>query len=122
MSLRHQQLAAQQHRHLVSGSSPVELGILARLDLADSRVAADRAPDLLLELAGGDVIAEEGVVCFLVSHPSYIHLHHLLKPTIYLLRHDEITYSTRTDQATAHCPRNVRRHSQSTTSCARPSG
>lgn len=58
----HRHQAAKHHRHLVRSRSPIELGVLASLDLVDSRVTADGTPDLLLELAGGDVIAEEGVV------------------------------------------------------------
>jgi hypothetical protein len=57
-----QQGTAQWQRRLVRSRSPIELGVLAGLDLADCRVLADGAPDLLLELASGDVIAEEGVV------------------------------------------------------------
>jgi hypothetical protein len=47
---------------------PIEVDVLARLDFAESRVTTHRAPDLFLELAGGDVVAEEGVVC----HPLAI--------------------------------------------------
>jgi hypothetical protein len=43
-------------------TSPVVVDISAHLDFANRRVAADRAPDLSLELTGSNVIAEEGVV------------------------------------------------------------
>jgi hypothetical protein len=48
---------------LLRASSPVELGILARPNLLDRRIATNRAPDLLLKLSGSDVIAVEVVVC-----------------------------------------------------------
>jgi hypothetical protein len=42
--------------------------VLARLDFAESRVTTHRAPDLFLELAGSDVVTEEGVVCPHINH------------------------------------------------------
>lgn len=52
--------------------NPIEVNILARGDLADRRVAAHRRPDLDLELAFSNIIAEELVVCI----PSVITLQH----------------------------------------------
>jgi hypothetical protein len=42
--------------------SPVEVNILTRRDLANRRIAADRRPDLNLELAFSNIIAEELIV------------------------------------------------------------
>jgi hypothetical protein len=61
------------------------MDVLARLDLADSRVTTHRAPDLFLELAGSDVVAEEGVVCPHISH------HHSQTTGRYELTADEPT-------------------------------
>jgi hypothetical protein len=47
---------------LVGASSPVEVDILTSLDLTDSRVAADWAPDLSLELTLSNIIAVKHVV------------------------------------------------------------
>jgi hypothetical protein len=62
---------------------PIEMDVLARLDLAESRVTTHRAPDLFLELAGGDVVAEERVVC----HPLAIITSHS-NPAMSLTAHE----------------------------------
>jgi hypothetical protein len=66
-----------------SATRPIELDIRARLHLANSRITAHGAPDLLLELAGRDVVAEEGVVCSHTSAtvPIYHHPQHDLQHT-----------------------------------------
>lgn len=87
---------------------PIEVRTLARLDLADRRVFADRTPDLLLELAGGDIIAEEGVV-----YSQYTSARVAI--TTYGAPYADInvmTYSTRSVQATGPYPRNGQPHNQ----------
>jgi hypothetical protein len=78
--------------------SPVELNILARRDLANRRVAADRWPDLDLELAFSNIIAEELVI----YHSSVSSSQHNLGDT----------HSSRSDQETRRHQDSVRPRSQ----------
>jgi hypothetical protein len=95
-------------RSLVGASRPIEVDVLTSLDLADSRVAADRAPDLSLELTLSNVIAVEHVV-----YEDTVSL--ALAPQ----HHD--THSNRSGQGNRRCRGSDQQHSQPTKSCATPS-
>jgi hypothetical protein len=88
--------------------SPVEVDVLARGDFGDRWVLADWSPDLSLELARRNIIAEEGVVC----DCQYRCLHIFLT----------CTYSSRSDPASLRCYRNVQARSRCGCCCATPSG
>lgn len=61
--------------HLL-GNRPVEFNALARSYFLDGRVIADGAPDLRLELSGGNIIAKEFIVSSGVSTEMHCTAHH----------------------------------------------
>lgn len=55
-----------QNCHLTT-NSPVEVNIVAGLNLIESRIATDRTPDFVSERTCGDVVSVEHVLCQCVS-------------------------------------------------------